>query len=187
MKSTMNGGEPALHGLAPKLNGLAPKRANSASVRRRKTNNPSLESLSSCRHEELAISTVSERQGQRKWYSNPARSSIHSKYRPRPRTVQCKRGSGWDVEEGKKSDFETLPPLPPQTKENDTIMYNFSSSNLGERREIIVLMSDDWLIRHETQSHVNSGSVFKSDAVIMCFNYKYKKESVSQIFFWQTM
>ena len=58
MKSTMNGGEQALHGLAPKLNGLAPKRANSASVRRRKTNNPSLESLSSCWHEELAIDSV---------------------------------------------------------------------------------------------------------------------------------
>ena len=54
----MNGGEQALHGLAPKLNALAPKRANSASVRRRKTNNPSLESLSSCRHEELAIDGV---------------------------------------------------------------------------------------------------------------------------------
>ena len=58
MKSTVNGGEQALHGLAPKLNGLAPKRANSASVRRRKTNDPSLESLSSCRHEELAIDGV---------------------------------------------------------------------------------------------------------------------------------
>ena len=54
----MNGGDQALHGLAPKLNGLAPKRANSASVRRRKTNNPSLESLSSCRHEELTIDGV---------------------------------------------------------------------------------------------------------------------------------
>ena len=39
-------------------------------------------------------STVSERQGQRKRYSNPARSSIHSNYRPRPRAVQCERGSG---------------------------------------------------------------------------------------------
>ena len=58
MKSTMNGGEQDLHGLAPKLNGLAPKWPNSASVRRRKTNNPSLESLSSCRHEELAIDGV---------------------------------------------------------------------------------------------------------------------------------
>ena len=54
----MNGAEKALHGLAPKLNGLAPKRANSASVRRRKTNNPSLESLSSCRREQLAIDRV---------------------------------------------------------------------------------------------------------------------------------
>ena len=51
MKSTKNGGEQALHGLAPKL-------ATSASVRRRETNNPSLESLSSCRHEELAIDGV---------------------------------------------------------------------------------------------------------------------------------
>ena len=42
-------------------------------------------------------STVSERQGQRKRYSNPAWSSIHSKYRPRPRTVQCTRGSGWTI------------------------------------------------------------------------------------------
>ena len=58
MKLNMNGGEQALHGLAPKLNGLAPKRANSASVRRRKTNNPSFESLSSSRHEELAIDVV---------------------------------------------------------------------------------------------------------------------------------
>ena len=57
MKSTINGGEQAFHGL-PKLNGLAPKRANSASVRRRKTNNPSLEGLLSCRHEELAIDGV---------------------------------------------------------------------------------------------------------------------------------
>ena len=40
-------------------------------------------------------STVSEHQGQCKRYSNPARSSIHSKYRPRARTVQCKRGSWW--------------------------------------------------------------------------------------------
>ena len=39
-------------------------------------------------------STVSEHTGQRKRYSNPMLSSIHSKYRPRPRTVQCKRGSG---------------------------------------------------------------------------------------------
>ena len=54
----MNGGEQALHGLAPKLNGLAPKRANSAFVRRRKTNNPSLESLSSCQHEKLTIDGV---------------------------------------------------------------------------------------------------------------------------------
>ena len=58
MKSTMNGGEQALHGLAPKLNGLAPKWPYSASVRRRKTNYPSLESLSSCRHKELAIDGV---------------------------------------------------------------------------------------------------------------------------------
>ena len=58
MKSTVNGGQQALHGLAPKLNGLAPKRANSASVRRRKTNDPSMESLSSCGHEELAIDDV---------------------------------------------------------------------------------------------------------------------------------
>ena len=54
----MNAGEQALHRLAHKLNGLAPKRANSASVRRRKMNNPSLESLSSCQHEELAIDGV---------------------------------------------------------------------------------------------------------------------------------
>ena len=57
------------------------------------------------------------------------------------------------------------------------------SSSKGERREIIVPTTDDWLKRHETQSHVNSGSVFKSDAVIMCCNYKYKIESVRQVFF----
>ena len=70
----MNGGGQVLHGLAP-------KRANSASVRRRKTNNPSLESLTTRRARDRRYPGVeSERQGQRKRYSNPTRSSVHSKF-----------------------------------------------------------------------------------------------------------
>ena len=93
MKSTMNGGEKALHGLAPKLNGLAPKRANSASVLRRKTNNPSLESLSSCRHEALAIDGVKAPRATQA-VLEPGTIICTLKVSTAARTVQCKRGSG---------------------------------------------------------------------------------------------
>ena len=86
----------ALHGLAPKLNGLAPNGLTQLLfvAERRTTHRWKACLLADTKS---SWSTVSERQGQRKWYSNPARSSIHSNYRPRPRTIQCERGSGWNA------------------------------------------------------------------------------------------
>ena len=58
IKSTINDAAQGLQGLAPTLHGLAPKHKNSASARRRKTNDPAFESLFSCERKEHAIDGV---------------------------------------------------------------------------------------------------------------------------------
>ena len=72
-------------------------------------------------------STVSERQGQRKRYSNPARSSIHSEYRPRPRIVQCTHGSGCPI---------------PSTRSLSMSINNKVSSDLLRSHPFVVVVVD---------------------------------------------